>query len=72
MQFASGEFLGFKKKISNIEKNKVEEGIEIAKQKLQDRINAKSTGVSVDLISSEIGSFSKNYLTRNFYIVFYK
>ena len=61
MQFASGEFLGFKKKISNIEKNKVEEGIEIAKQKLQDRINAKSTGVSVDLISSEIGSFSKNY-----------
>ena len=61
MQFASGEFLNFKKKISNIEKNKVEEGLEIAKQKLQDRINAKSTGVSVDLLSSEIGSFSKNY-----------
>ena len=61
MQFVAGEFVNFKKNISKIEKNKVEEGVEAAKQKLQDRIYAKSTGPAADLLSSEVGSFSKNY-----------
>ena len=61
MQFAGGEFFNYKKIISKIEKNKVEEGVKAAKKKLQDRIYAKSTGAAVDLISSEVGSFSNNY-----------
>ena len=63
MKFLAGEFINYKKNFLKIDPNLKERGLQLAKKRLDDRINGIA-GVKADIISSQISSFNKNYLNR--------